>query len=545
MKVTRIIGGAGTGKTRTIIAALEKAMSLPEVGRNPYVLGFSSFTRAARGEAAERAANAWGIDKNTLEKHGWFKTVHSVAYRQIGVESGQVITSKKDDMEWLSNALGSDIGLKIDDSNELGMYLGDDVAAKALNYWSTARSMMVPLREIVDRDPEVGYAEVLQRVELYERAKLLESRIDFTDMLSRFAGVAYEPDGGPIIVSPEGSVPNEVVGWMFDEAQDASALIDRACKRLVTGEACQWCYLVGDPFQVLYGWSGANSKYFMAWDAEQRVMPKSYRCAKPILDLGERCIERMPKGYWNREIQSADHSGSVEESDDIDDNLSSLNPADEWLVLARTNYLLRGIEIKLREAGVPFKSLKAKESRTIKDLGRAGLWKLQRGSVITGEEWSGVLDVLPSKAVGGDTLLERGTKSQWKNGKSEDYDAVTLDDLPQLGATYRMREIVASGGWPAFVEGGDSFYRSASKWGVDLVAEPKIRTGTIHSAKGKEADNVLLLTSMGKRFSDAANENEETRCEECRVNYVAVTRARRRLVLADDPRERKYRMDIY
>lgn len=113
MKVTRIIGGAGTGKTRTIIAALEKAMSLPEVGRNPYVLGFSSFTRAARGEAAERAANAWGIDKNTLEKHGWFKTVHSVAYRQIGVESGQVITSKKDDMEWLSNALGSDIGLKI------------------------------------------------------------------------------------------------------------------------------------------------------------------------------------------------------------------------------------------------------------------------------------------------------------------------------------------------------------------------------------------------------------------------------------------------
>jgi len=253
MKVTRIIGGAGTGKTRTIIAAFEKAMSLPEVGRNPYVLGFSSFTRAARGEAAERAANAWGIDKNTLERHGWFKTVHSVAYRQIGVESGQVITSKKDDMEWLSNALGSDIGLKIDDSNELGMYLGDDVAAKALNYWSTARSMMVPLREIVDRDPEVGYAEVLQRVELYERAKLLESRIDFTDMLSRFAGVAYEPDGGPMIVSPEGAVPNEVVGWMFDEAQDASALIDRACKRLVTGEACQWCYLVGVPFQMLYG----------------------------------------------------------------------------------------------------------------------------------------------------------------------------------------------------------------------------------------------------------------------------------------------------
>jgi len=44
----RLVGGAGTGKTAAALEILEKAMDRPEVGRNPFALGFSSLTRAAR-----------------------------------------------------------------------------------------------------------------------------------------------------------------------------------------------------------------------------------------------------------------------------------------------------------------------------------------------------------------------------------------------------------------------------------------------------------------------------------------------------------------
>ena len=50
----RVCGGAGTGKTTQAVDILCKAMQRPEVAGNPYALGLSSFTRAARTAAATR-----------------------------------------------------------------------------------------------------------------------------------------------------------------------------------------------------------------------------------------------------------------------------------------------------------------------------------------------------------------------------------------------------------------------------------------------------------------------------------------------------------
>jgi cytochrome c oxidase assembly protein subunit 15 len=56
---------------------------------------------------------------------------------------------------------------------------------------------------------------------------------------------AFHPGSGPEMVTPEGLVPDTVVGWIFDEAQDASRLLDMACQRLLTGDACKWAWAVG------------------------------------------------------------------------------------------------------------------------------------------------------------------------------------------------------------------------------------------------------------------------------------------------------------
>ena len=544
----RVIGGAGTGKTTMMIDIMEKAMERPEVARNPYALGFSSFTRAARAEAANRAGAAWGVSPDDLAGAGWFRTAHSVAYRVLGVGKGEILSGSKEDDRWVSEAVGSDVAYSIDeDEGGVGVYTGDPVAAAALNYWSLARSVLRPLREIVeaDQNPDAPSAsEVIKRIEMYEQRKRLDHRIDFTDMLCRFVGVKNVPDVGPDFGEPDGRVPDTVVGWIFDEAQDASRLLDMACRRLLTGDAVKWAWCVGDPWQVLYSWAGASSEYFMAWDVgkNQKIMPKSYRCAAPILALGERCLRSLPD-YWDRGIAPADHDGEVVESDNFEDDLSDLNPNEDTLVIARTNRNVGKIAAILDDIGMPFRRVKAKAGAYNRDLGMGGLWRLQHGEGISGEQWGYILEMLPSKTTDGREWLVRGSKSRWAKGLDAAFDRIYPEDLPQLGATEHLIGAIKSGAWSGLPDGGTKWAAAAKQWGVDVVSDPKIRIGTIHSVKGQEADKVMMLTSIGRRIRESEENSPERFNEERRIEYVGVTRARRHLVIAHDPRE-KYRMEI-
>lgn len=548
LKIKEVIGGAGTGKTTLMVGVLCKAMERPEVGGNPLALGFSSFTRAARAEAASRAGAAWGMDPVILEKDGWFRTAHSVAYRQLGVQRGEVIGGGKADDAWVSNALGADVATSIDDEEEGGIriYTGDRVASAALNYWSLARSLVVPLRQVVEADENADAPsadEVIKRIDLYEQAKRLENRIDFTDMLSRFVGLRFSPSGEPEPVTPDGLVPDDVVGWIFDEAQDASRLLDMACRRLATGNACKWVWLVGDPFQSIHTWCGASAKHFLSWGTEDRsIMPRSYRCAPPIMALGERCLQSLPD-YWDRKIAPADHDGEVVESDNYEDDLCDIDPRCETLVIARTNRHVKKIAKVMEDIGLPFRRTKAKEGTLNKDIGMAGLWKLQHGSSATAEEWTQAMSLLPSKTVDGRTWLVHGSKARWERGLKESFDHIFPEELYRVGATEELRAAIAAGKWGDLCDGGQNWVKAAKRWGVEAVERPKVRIGTIHSVKGQESDTVILLTSVGGTVKAGEEASEARFAEERRIEYVACTRARKKLIVAHDPRERN-RMEL-
>lgn len=533
-----------------MLEILDKAMQRPEVNGNPFALGLSSFTRAARTEAATRASAAWGVPADDLMRGGWFRTAHSVAYRQLKVSKGEVLGNTKADMVWVSEAVGSDVRCALDEDDEEGgvrLFEGDPIASAALNYWGLSRNLVVPLRAIVEGDENApcGFDEICTRIKMFEQCKRVEHRMDFVDLLSRFAGVRHDPEHGPELVAPDGDVPNGIVGWIFDEAQDASALLDMACRRLLTGESVKWAWTCGDPFQSIFGWAGASSRHFMSWDVgqHQKVMPKSYRCAAPILSLGERCLQPLAD-YWDRGIAPADHDGEVLESEYYEDDLSSLSPADDTLVIARTNSQVRKMAYVLEDIGVPFRWIKAKKGELVHDRAMGGLYALERGEPVTSEEWGRILDALPTRTLGGVTWLEHGSKARWKREMlATKYDIVYPSDLPGLGATDRLREAIAAGKWGDLVDGGQAWVTAAAKWGVEAVSNPKIRLGTIHSAKGMEADNVILLSSLGRRFAEAEEMSQERKDEGRRVQYVGVTRARRRLTISHDPRER-YRMEF-
>jgi len=62
----------------------------------------------------------------------------------------------------------------------------------------------------------------------------------------------------------------------------------------------------------------------------------------------------------------------------------------------------------------------------------------------------------------------------------------------------------------------------------ELKHRPRIRIATIHSVKGKEADNVLLLPDMTSLTHNSYNKDADS---EHRVFYVGATRARKHLYL--------------
>jgi DNA helicase-2/ATP-dependent DNA helicase PcrA len=534
VKIARLIGGAGTGKTTELLRVMDGALS--KLGNDPTRLGFASFTRAARAEAVDRASAAWGCSPELLAgPGGWFRTIHSTCYRCVGVAAGQLLRPEvKESIEWISKAIDRPVVAQIDEDTGHVRYRGDEAGAAALNCWNLARATLRSLADVAkevlldDIDGRLpALSDIVRIAERYETAKRLDGRLDYTDLLSRFAGVSFSADSGASRITPVGDTP-EVSAWLFDEQQDTSPLLDAVCKRLVSAPSVQWCYVVGDPFQSIYSFAGSSADCFLGWPAEkERTMPKSYRCPAPILSLGERCLIPI-RGYFDRGIEPADHDGVVEDADDIAAAIDMIDPNDSWLLIARTNYQAGRLFAAMCDARKPVRWVKSPEGGSVKGDGLKALRILQHGGGIDGGQWSRCLNLLPTRAGrGGPRCLEHGTKKRFSDGAEQDrWDAIFLEDLTEVGGTTDLQEKIRSGDWVSLVDHGEEWGTKADRWGVELACEPKVKVGTIHSVKGAEADNVLLLTTTSSRVTPGD--------EESRLAYVGVTRARRRLVVLNE-----------
>jgi DNA helicase II / ATP-dependent DNA helicase PcrA len=536
VKIARLIGGAGTGKTTSLMGLMEAA--LPKLGNDPLRLGFASFTRAARAEAVGRASAAWNVPPSLLEQDGWFRTVHSTCKRCLGIQPGQLLGDTQKDVEWISNALGVRLSTELDDEVGRNRFIGDPVVAASLNCWSLSKNSLLPLADVVRRmrqidDDVPDYAAIVRVIERYEAAKRLDDRLDFTDLLMRFAGMRADPEDGVYRTEPEGDLP-PVDAWLFDEQQDASPLLDAVCKRLVSSPTVKWCYVVGDPFQAIYGFAGSSAECFLGWPAEkEKTMPKSYRCPAPILELGERCLRRMSKGYFDRGVAAADHEGSVTECDDFEQPISLAKPNDDWLFIARTNYQAKRLYAALHAAHLPCRWVKSPDGLTARAEGLSALYSLERDDPVSGHGWARAIGLLPAVNKDKQAILSRGVKTKWAKESVDDWDTIFASDLPSVGAEPALVEAVRSGAWCRLVDRGEGWREQAVRHGAELAARPKIRVGTIHSVKGAEADNVVLLTTIGSRVEQGM-ENVEQADEEHRIAYVGVTRARRNLYVVNE-----------
>jgi superfamily I DNA/RNA helicase len=545
--VERAIGGAGTGKTRLILDRLsaskrDMALSVSEIG-------FATFTRAGRAEISSRAAEAWGVDVEALE---WFRTAHSIAYKQCGIEEGQLIQGKDGD-DWMSLALGGKVNTRIDARGERTYVAGvDDSIPIALRSWELARSTMSPLPKVLEAMSMSGEqcpppSEIASIVDKYEKAKRVDGRCDYTDMIARFAGVKFTLEG-PEKTEPTGECPENLRILAVDEAQDSSALVDLVCRRLAYGGNVERVWLCGDPYQSIHGFAGGDYRLFLGWDAVESIMPQSYRCPDSVLKLGERCLRRMMSGYRDRGIKPASHDGSIRTASTIEEALSYIKADSSCLILGRCGYALEPYEDALSLKKFPYRWIDRGHSEATVD-GFKALWAIQNGDVATGIGWGNAVAMLAVNSKEHGQLLTRGEKAAWQKGQRSDFDLIlpTDEDLETVGVQPALVSLIRQGRWhlavePKVKERAEQWLRTATMHGPEIASNPPIKLSTIHGAKGLEAENVILSSVTSPKIERSRMNTQECHDEECRIEYVAVTRARRNLIHVQDGI--KHRMEL-
>jgi DNA helicase II / ATP-dependent DNA helicase PcrA len=533
-QVVQVIGGAGTGKTHYLLGVMEKII---ETGISPMQIGFVTFTKAARREAAERAGAKFGYSAEDLEQGGYFKTLHAACYMLLQTRAAAMITDNKESREWIAQAIGE----KIDSAESLGgaePFAGRSDSELALGLWHCSRNRMEPFTatweraEYTDeRTPGLPYCKKI--IEQYEHYKRLDGRLDFTDLLGQFAGFKFRFEG-PEPTEPMGEPPSVPV-WFLDECQDNSALTDAVARRLTS--KAKWVYLVADPFQAIYGWAGADARHFQSWpisDGKRKLLQQTHRCPAPIIKLGENIL-RECSDYWDRGILPAPHAGKIERLNYGERWIDAVKPTESWLLIARTNFQAAGIAKRLDADGIPWQNSgkgNNKWNAPVKHKTILAMRALHAGHAITETEWKLILKGI--KNTNGKEYFKRGTKKEWENRSKSDPEQFTnLEHCQDWGATPDFVAMIKLNYWTKFINGSEDYLRAAKKWGHDVVENSGIRVGTIHSVKGSEADNVLLLTTTSHQIHKG-QEDREGANEERRVEYVAVTRTRKNLFICSE-----------
>jgi len=487
-----ILGPPGTGKTTTLLGLMEKEL---EQGTEPDRIGFFTFTRRAAQEGKDRAMARFTITNRDLP---YFRTLHSLAFQQLGLSRSSVLGSTG--IAELNERLNLSLSLYGSSDTDLMGLASDD---RLLFIENLARIREVSLKDQwLDVEDVVNWFELerfARGLELFKQERLLR---DYTDMLTDFL--------------QEGVAPS-LDAMFVDEAQDLSPLQWSVVRKLCENAAR--IYLAGDDDQAIYRWAGADVDYLIRNSKNAMILKQSYRVPQSIHRIAHRCISQVSSRI-HKEWLPRKEEGEVAWIPDVD--AVDMEEGD-WLVLARTNYLLERLKDYCKSEGWFFQ-INHQNSIAIEKVHAVRNWERLRN-----EQLVSVSDAL--------TILKYIRKLKVPDllvnlDEQEDISLAQLRGyVPELG------DAVWYDTFTAINLNEISYIRAMLRRGEKITKTPRIRLSTIHSAKGGEATNVLLLTDLSSRVYDSYQRNPD---DESRVFYVATTRAKEKLVLVEPQTPKHY-----
>jgi superfamily I DNA/RNA helicase len=500
-----ILGPPGTGKTQTNSNRIRNCV---EEGIDPDRIACVSFTRKAARESRERVMGDWGIDEKDLP---FFQTLHSMAYRAGGYSSDDVMAPK--DLKTIGDATGVIFGSKNSnietDFDTLGISKGDSY----MNLYHLARSKKVPLEEMyrLQGDYKIDFAELGRLVRAYENYKQVYRKIDFTDMIENFILSDVCPD---------------IEALFVDEAQDLSTLQWSMVDVLRKNPRIQ--VFTGDDDQAIMNFQGADVQAFLNATEKKTVLNKSYRVPGSVWEQAQSIVNRIDNREPKEWYPTKD-DGSVR----YHQNLWDIPLQEgEWCLMARTNRIASYYASELRNEGWVY-------SRN----GHPSIHLKTYEAIMDWESWCKGGPLAPTKIRNIYTFMKVGegfikgfgprSKNLLSMDEEESYTIQYAKDNLGLWVDESMRWHRALGKIDLETK---NYILNALKRG-DNVKNPRIKISTIHSMKGGESDNVIVVPDLSYAAHREYNRNPST---EHRVFYVAVTRTKESLHIIYPQTDRYY-----
>jgi len=501
-----MLGPPGTGKTTTLLNILDEELTK---GTKPNRIGYVSFTQRAADEARTRAMKRFNLEKDDLP---YFQTIHSLCFRQLGLRSAMVLAGTK------LNEFADWCGIRVTGRawSSDGTMSQFEAGDRILFMENLSRVRGVELRTLFNEDDdEQSWEEVDRVARALAKYKKEHHLVDYTDMLSQFVRSGIKLNLDVLLV---------------DEAQDLSFLQWRVVFQLAND--CRRVVVAGDDDQAIYRWAGADVEQFINLEGNVSVLGQSWRCPPQIQDVSAGVIggvvHRRTKKWEPRKGKGVvDRVVDFDEAD-VNDKWREDSATSPVLVLARNQYILQEhVEPLLRERGIVYE-MNGRSSIPMKALQAAEAWELlKKGKKVSLGDCRLMYDMMNPKNNAGQAAVKHGFKGL--RGFGEDTElALSMRDLIQHGGLLVNTKLLWHEALDRMPADDLSYMLAARRRGEKLRSAPRVRLSTIHSAKGAEADHVVLMTEMAWRTAREAEQNPD---DERRVWYVGVTRARQRLTI--------------
>jgi|TARA_R110001583_G_scaffold46000_1_gene144550 DNA helicase-2/ATP-dependent DNA helicase PcrA len=481
---TIVLGPPGTGKTETLLNEVETRLK----SSDPDKIGYFAFTQKAANEAKDRAIKKFNFSEDDLP---YFRTLHSLAFRQLGLRKENVMQPHH--YKELGSSLKVPFSISVNNNDESGGFLNSN--SPELNIINAAKHKQITTLQQYDLGEHIAdvsreKVEILSNeLETYKKEKHL---IDFHDMISDF----IKSDKCP-----------KFDVTFIDEAQDLSKVQWSMADKVFTNTGDS--FIAGDDDQAVFRWAGADVDSFIALDGKINQLIQSFRVPKSVHKLAANIVSRIKKRI-NKNWLPSTREGNIKWYDNFEDiNLKE----GKWLVLTRTNNQLLPIEDCLHTDGMYFKSKKKKNYEA--DLYDVAMhWeKLRNGSLLEYKKCNEIFSYMSPRVL--DKMAIQGM------AKEGFYSLEQLQKDFGLSTGKVWYEALDDAPWRRV-----EYIRSMRGNGEKLNEDPRINLSTIHGAKGGECDNVVLLTDLTRNTQKGYEKNPD---DEERLFYVGATRTKQTL----------------
>lgn len=561
-----ILAGAGSGKTKTLT---HRIAHLVERGVKPHNILAVTFTNKAAGEMRERLLQLVNAEGRGLS-FPWMGTFHSVCVKilrrdigHLGYEPGFTIYDSADSLNLVKQAL-TEFGIDPKSTNPRTIQ----------HFISGAKNEQ--LGPVAYSNQAEGYVmEIAAKVYTHYQAALKAANaVDFDDLLGLTVRLFQEH---PEVLKDYRSRFEHI---MIDEYQDTNQVQYLFVKLLGThGNIC----VVGDDYQAIYGWRGANFKNILNFERDWPnttviKLEQNYRSTQSILDASDAVIkhnaQRTDKSLWTDRGQGSpvaiyEALDAYDEADFIITEIMSLRrefpKLNEFAVLYRTNAQSRLLEELFLKRELPYRLVGAVQfyqRKEIKDVLSYLRSIANPSDLLSFERAAGS----PSRGIGKKTLdkvrvlgLEAAAEQDIKIRKF----VALLQEFRSFSTTHSVNdlieEVAVRSGYRDFLldgsEEGEGRWENVKELksvgegyinltefleATSLVADTDsydpahdaVTLMTLHNAKGLEFPVVFVVGMEESIFPHSRALTDPSQMEEeRRLCYVGMTRAKDRLYL--------------